>query len=109
MSMAGVQLAVTNQKFQRQLEHFRSQLNMAEHLYREKMMECNILDVQLKHLMNSNSGAQQGYDYVISPGPQVQEYIDFGHRPDYPVMPVQHRPRDDNTGYGSTSTPKARG
>ena len=102
MSMAGAQLAITNQKFQRQLEHFRTQLNMAEHLYREKMLECNILEVQLKHLMKPSPGAPQTtYDYITNPGNQTHEYIDYGRRVDFPVLPSQQRPRDENARYAS--------
>lgn len=101
MSMAAAQLAVTNQKFQRQLQHFRTQLNMAEHLYREKMLECSILEVQLKHLLKSSPSAQQTYDYTNNSEDPAREYIarsiDFGRRHDYSSRPVQ-RPRDpDNT------------
>ena len=101
MSMAGAQLAVTNQKFQRQLQHFRTQLNMAEHLYREKMLECSILEVQLKHLLKSSPTAQQTYDYTNSSEDQAREYItrsiDFGRRYDY-SRPTQ-RSREDNARY----------
>lgn len=101
MSMAAAQLAVTNQKFQRQLQHFRTQLNMAEHLYREKMLECSILEVQIKHLLKSSPSAQQSYDYTNNSEDQAREYIsrsiDFGRRHDYPAPRLVHRPRDDNT------------
>ena len=87
MSMAGAQLAVTNQKFQRQLQHFRAQLNMAEHLYREKMLECSILEVQLKHLLKSSPSAQQTYDYTSNSEEQGRDYmsrsIEVNHRHDY--------------------------
>lgn len=104
MSMAAAQLAVTNQKFQRQLQHFRTQLNMAEHLYREKMLECSILEVQIKHLLKSSPTAQQNYDYTNNSEDQGREYIarsiDFGHRHvghDFPAPRSIPRPRDDNT------------
>ncbi|XP_068684244.1 myosin heavy chain, clone 203-like [Montipora foliosa] len=87
MSMAGAQLAVTNQKFQRQLQHFRTQLNMAEHLYREKMLECSILEVQLKHLLKSSPSAQQTYDYGTNSEEQGRDYfnrsLEVSHRHDY--------------------------
>ena len=99
MSMAGAQLAVTNQKFQRQLQHFRTQLNMAEHLYREKMLECNILEVQLKHLLKSSTKAQQTFEYTNTTEDQVREYmtrsIDFSRRHDFSRQ-VQ-RSREDGT------------
>ena len=101
MSMAAAQLAVTNQKFQRQLHHFRTQLNMAEHLYREKMLECSILEVQIKHLLKSSPTAQQNYDYSNNSEDQGCEYmarsIDFGHRHvghDFPAPRSIQRPRD---------------
>ena len=104
MSMAAAQLAVTNQKFQRQLQHFRTQLNMAEHLYREKMLECSILEVQIKHLLKSSPTAQQSYDYTNNSEDQGREYIarsiDFGRRHvghDFPAPRSIPRPRDDST------------
>lgn len=101
MSMAAAQLAVTNQKFQRQLQHFRTQLNMAEHLYREKMLECSILEVQLKHLLKSSNSSQQSYDYSSSNSEdQSREYINrsinFGRRHDFSVSRPVQRSRDDN-------------
>ena len=105
MSMAAAQLAVTNQKFQRQLQHFRTQLNMAEHLYREKMLECSILEVQIKHLLKSSPSAQQNYDYTNNSEDQgraeyIARSIDFGRRHaghDFPAPRSIQRPRDDNT------------
>ena len=101
MSMAAAQLAITNQKFQRQLQHFRTQLNMAEHLYREKMLECSILEVQIKHLLKSSPSAQQNYDYANSTEDQAREYIarsiDFNRRHDFPPPRSVQRSRDDNT------------
>ena len=102
MSMAAAQLAVTNQKFQRQLHHFRTQLNMAEHLYREKMLECSILEVQLKHLLKSSPSSQQTYDYTNNNSEdQARDYIarsvDFGRRHDFSASRPVQRSRDDNT------------
>lgn len=101
MSMAAAQLAITNQKFQRQLQHFRTQLNMAEHLYREKMLECSILEVQIKHLLKSSPSAQHNYDYTNNTEDQSREYItrsiDFTRRHDFPPPRPLQRSRDDNT------------
>lgn len=101
MSMAGAQLAVTNQKFQRQLQHFRTQLNMAEHLYREKMLECSILEVQLKHLLKSSPSAQQSYDYSSNSEDQGRDYItrsiEFSRRHDYSASRSVQRPRDETS------------
>lgn len=105
MSMAAAQLAVTNQKFQRQLQHFRTQLNMAEHLYREKMLECSILEVQIKHLLKSSPSGQQNYDYTNNSEDQghadyIARSIEFGRRyagHDFPAPRSIQRPRDDNT------------
>jgi len=99
MSMAGAQLAVTNQKFHKQLQHFRTQLNMAEHLYREKILECSILEVQLKHLLKSSPSTQQTYDYNSED--QTRDYItravDFGRRHEHSVSRPVQRSRDDST------------
>lgn len=101
MSMAAAQLAITNQKFQRQLQHFRTQLNMAEHLYREKMLECSILEVQIKRLLKSSPSAQQNYDYANSAEDQAREYIarsiDCNRRHDFPPPRSVQRSREDNT------------
>ena len=65
----------------------RDRLNMAEHLYREKMLECSILEVQLKHLLKSSPSAQQTYDYTSNSEEQGRDYmsrsIEVNHRHDY--------------------------
>ena len=74
---------------------------MAEHLYREKMLECSILEVQIKHLLKSSPTAQQNYDYSNNSEDQGREYmarsIDFGRRHvghDFPAPRSIQRPRD---------------
>lgn len=109
MSMAGAQLAVTNHKFQRQLQHFRTQLNMAEHLYGEKMLECNILEVQLRHLLKSSTATAQTYDYTNNSEDQARDYIrcnDFNRRHDYSGSRPLQRSRDDNTRHVQHARPQ---
>lgn len=110
MSMAGAQLAITNQKFQRQLQHFRTQLNMAEHLYREKMLECSILEVQLKHLLKSSPSTPQTYDYPGNSEDHTRDYvtrsIEFSRRYDYSTSRSGQRSRDDTTRHMQQARPQ---
>ena len=49
--MAAFQFAGANRRFCRQMESLSVQLAMADRVYREKLFECNLLEVQLRHML----------------------------------------------------------
>lgn len=51
VQMAAFQLAATNRRFSRQMEGLSVQLALAQKVYREKLFECSILDIQLRHML----------------------------------------------------------
>lgn len=50
VQMATLQLASGNTRFRQQMDQFRIRLQIAESMYEEKVMECNMLDSQLKQM-----------------------------------------------------------
>lgn len=63
--MAVVQLASTNRRFTKHMEQLKMQLNVAERVYQEKLFECNLLEIQVQHLMQQANG-----NYAVPPGSQ---------------------------------------
>jgi chromosome segregation ATPase len=55
--MAVVQLASTNRRFTKHMEQLKMQLNIAERVYQEKLFECNLLEIQVQHLMQQANGS----------------------------------------------------
>ena len=54
--MAVVQLASTNRRFTKHMEQLKMQLSVAEKVYQEKLFECNLLEIQVQHLMQQANG-----------------------------------------------------
>lgn len=52
VQMATLQLASGNTRFRQQMDQFRVRLQVAESMYEDKVLECNMLDNQLKQLYN---------------------------------------------------------
>ncbi|KXJ14484.1 hypothetical protein AC249_AIPGENE15089 [Exaiptasia diaphana] len=58
--MAVVQLASTNRRFVQHMEQLKMQLGVAEKVYQEKLFECNLLEIQVQHLMHQINAANGG-------------------------------------------------
>ena len=52
VQMATLQLASGNTRFRQQMDQFRVRLQVAESMYEDKVLECNMLDNQLKQMYN---------------------------------------------------------
>lgn len=66
VQMATLQLASENTRFRQQMDQFRVRLHVAESMYEDKVLECNMLDSQLKQVYSSEIYA--GPD-VVYPAP----------------------------------------
>lgn len=64
VQMATLQLASGNTRFRQQMDQFRVRLQVAESMYEDKVLECNMLDNQLKQLYNGDV-----YPGEMYPGP----------------------------------------
>ncbi|XP_028396217.1 interaptin-like [Dendronephthya gigantea] len=64
VQMATLQLASGNTRFRQQIDQFRVRLQVAESMYEDKVLECNMLDSQLKQVFNGEMYAGE----VVYPG-----------------------------------------
>ena len=65
VQMATLQLASGNTRFRQQMDQFRVRLQVAESMYEDKVLECNMLDSQLKQVYTGEMYAGE----VVYPGP----------------------------------------
>ena len=65
VQMATLQLASGNTRFRQQMDQFRVRLQVAESMYEDKVLECNMLDSQLKQVYGGEMYAGE----VVYPGP----------------------------------------
>lgn len=63
--MAVVQLASTNRRFVQHMEQLKMQLGAAEKVYQEKLFECNLLEIQVQHLVQQINSVAANTGQII--------------------------------------------